>query len=97
MLKLLLFIFLNIYQRWIGTVRSVGNRKSRKSELAQKSELGNRKSEFFFGNRKSEIGRKKTSEIGSRKSEFRSTSDHYITKSIRHGPKGFPLLGREFM
>uniref|UniRef100_A0A914LVZ8 Uncharacterized protein n=1 Tax=Meloidogyne incognita TaxID=6306 RepID=A0A914LVZ8_MELIC len=51
-------------QRWIGTVRGVGNRKSRKSELAQKTELGNRKSEFFFGNRKSEIGRKKTSEIG---------------------------------
>jgi len=26
------------HQRWVGTVRGVGNRKSRKSEMAQKSE-----------------------------------------------------------
>jgi len=31
------------YQRWVRAVRGVGNWKSRESELAQKSELGNRK------------------------------------------------------
>ena len=45
-------------QRWVGTARGVGNRKSRKLELAQKPELeiGNQN---FFGNRK-----EKTPEIG---------------------------------
>jgi len=47
-------------QRWVGT--EVSDRKSRKSELAQKSEIGNQN---FF--RKSE-GKK------CRKSEFRPTS-----------------------
>jgi len=48
--------FLPLQQRWIGKVNGVGNRKSRKLELAQMSELGNQN---FF----SELG-KKTSKKG---------------------------------
>jgi hypothetical protein len=48
-------------QSCFGTTKVVGNRNSRKSEIFSKMS-------------ESEIGRKKTSEIGSRKSEFLNSS-----------------------
>ncbi|CAK5012635.1 unnamed protein product [Meloidogyne enterolobii] len=57
----LVYLEVPLRQRWVGTIRGVGNRKSRKSEC-----LKSRNSEIKFF---SEIGRKKC-----RKSEFRPTS-----------------------